>query len=203
MKHLLITVCLTGVLGCSNQAAPSKEAEAPVAERPEPVPAAAITSTSSVARLAVKAGVWETTTEIELKRAKAPSNLEQLTPQQRHIVEQKLAAQVKRETRTDVRCLTEAKIASGEAFTGNSHLGACAPRIEVRTPEKLVAKLECTGANALTGTVEMRAVDAEHMTGTVEMTYGRPDGLQMVNRSQLTSRWLRAECDAAAVHAQH
>ena len=60
--------------------------------------------------------------------------------QQRHIVEQKLAAQVKRETRTDVRCLTEAKIASGEAFTGNSHLGACAPRIEVRTPEKLVAK---------------------------------------------------------------
>jgi hypothetical protein len=148
--------------------------------------------------LDVKPGLWETTTTIEKKRAKQPTNLDQLTPEQRVLVETKLAGQVKKETRKVTACLSEEKIKSGEAFTGNAHLGACDHRFESQTANDLVAKIECQGANKMTGTVEMHAADPEHMSGTVKMIYGPSGSLQLLTSSEITSRWIRSDCSTLA-----
>ena len=148
--------------------------------------------------LDVKPGLWETTTTIEKKRAKQPTNLDQLTPEQRLKVLEKLAKQVKKETHKVTACLSEARIKSGEAFTGNTHRGACDHKLETQSANNLVAKIECRGANKMIGTVEMHAADPEHMSGTVKMTYGPSDHLQLLTYSEITSRWIRSNCSALA-----
>ncbi len=147
--------------------------------------------------LNVKPGLWETTTTIEKKRAQQPTNLDRLTPEQRAKVEAKLAHQVKRETHTRKACLSEAKIQSGEAFTGNAHRGACDHKFETQTSRELVAAVECRGANNMVGTVKMHADDSEHMSGVVEMTYGPADRMQLYSRSVIESRWIKSDCGVA------
>jgi uncharacterized protein with NAD-binding domain and iron-sulfur cluster len=179
MRYLVLSLCLLATLSGASQAEP----------------------------LDVKAGLWETTTSVEKKRAKQPTNLDQLTPEQRAKVEAKLAHQVKTETHTNTACLSEERIKSGEAFTGNAtHRGTCEHEFETQTANELVASVECRGANRMTGTVRMHAVDSEHMSGVVEMTYGSAGQLQMMTRSELTSKWLKADCGASAepsVHSFH
>jgi hypothetical protein len=149
---------------------------------------------ASAEPLNVKPGLWETTTTIEKKRAKQPTNLDQLTPEQRIRVEAQLAHQTKRETHTVNACLSEAKIRTGEAFTGNTHRGACNSEFKTQTDSTLEASVQCRGANQLAGTVTMNALDPEHMHGTVDMTYGPADRLQLATHSEITSRWLQAGC---------
>lgn len=144
--------------------------------------------------LNVKPGLWETTTTIEKKRARQPTNLDQLTPEQRVKVDAMLAQQVKRETHTVTACLSEAKIRSGEAFTGNTHRGACDHEITTQTASELVASVQCHGANQLTGSVTMQAHNPESMTGTVDMTYGPADRLQVLTHSEISSRWIQTDC---------
>uniref|UniRef100_UPI003298DA5A hypothetical protein n=1 Tax=Salmonella enterica TaxID=28901 RepID=UPI003298DA5A len=68
----------------------------------------------------------------------------------------------------------------------------------------LVATVECAGANRMTGRVEMRAADPEHMAGTVDMTYGARDTLQLLTHSDITARWLGSECgNATASNSRH
>ncbi len=150
---------------------------------------------ASADSLNVKAGLWETTTTIEKKRAQQPTNLDQLTQEQRAKVEAILERQVKRKTKTVTACLNEAKIRTGEAFTGNTHRGACEHEISTQTSEQLVASVQCSGANQLSGTVSMQALDPEHMTGSVDITYGQADRLQVLTHSEISSRWLQADCN--------
>ncbi|MEJ2394711.1 MAG: DUF3617 family protein, partial [Candidatus Thiodiazotropha sp.] len=145
--------------------------------------------------LDVKPGLWETTTVVEKRRAKQPTNLDQLTPEQRIKVEAKLAKQVKRETRTFTACLSEASIKSGEAFTGNTHRGACDHEFETQTARNLATTIECRGANKMTGTVEMHAADSEHMSGVVKMIYGPSERMQLLTRSEINSRWIQSSCE--------
>ncbi|WP_295623147.1 DUF3617 family protein [uncultured Lamprocystis sp.] len=144
--------------------------------------------------LKAKPGLWETTTVTEIKRAKAPTNLDQLSPEQRAKVEDKLAQQVKRETRVTKSCLKQGQIDSAEAFTGGSHYGACTRTFASQTASEQVARIECAGANPLVGTVQIRAVDPEHIAGSIEIAYGPADRMQMSTLSELTSRWLADDC---------
>jgi len=144
--------------------------------------------------LNVKPGLWETTTTSEKLAAKRPTNLDKLTPEQRARVEQKLTSQVKKETHTVTSCLKETQIQSGEAFIGKSHQATCAYRFPTQTSGDLVANLQCSGANAMTGRIEMHAADREHMSGTIEMTYGAGDKMQLLNRGDITARWLTSDC---------
>jgi len=150
---------------------------------------------ASAEPLQVKPGLWETTTVTEIKRAKAPTNLDQLSLEQRAKVEDKLAQQVKRETRVAKSCLKQEQIDSGEAFTGGGHHGACTRAFETQTRIEQEAWVDCKGANPMTGMVRMQAADTEHITGTIEMTYGPANGLQMLSASQITARWLTGACD--------
>lgn len=151
--------------------------------------------------LNVKPGLWESTTATEKMNARQPTNLDKLSPEQRAKVDKKLAEQVKQETRTAVSCLREDKIQSGEAFTGNPHGGACRQTWKTRTAAEQVAQVDCQGANPMSGAVEMKAIDPEHMTGRIEMIYGAADRLQMRTVSSITSRWLRADCgNARGIH---
>lgn len=144
--------------------------------------------------LKVKPGLWETTTTTEKKGSKHPTNLDKLTPEQRAKVEKELAARVKRETRTVKSCLREAHIKNGEAFTGNPHRGACSHKFLTQTARDVAASIECRGANKMVGKVEMHAADAEHMTGKIDMTYGASDKLQLLSHSEVSARWLQADC---------
>jgi len=144
--------------------------------------------------LKVKPGLWETTTTTEKKSAREPSNLDRLTPEQRARIEKKLAARVKRET-SDIRaCLSEAQIRSGDAFIGKTHRATCSRTIKNQTSSDLVATVECSGANRMNGRITMHAADPEHMNGTADMTYGAVDKLQLQTHSEITSRWLKADC---------
>ena len=156
------------------------------------------TGVSRAEPLDVRPGLWETTTTVEKKRAKPPTNLEQLTPGQRARVEAKLAKQIKKETRTITACLSKARIESGEAFTGNAHRGVCDHEFETQTSRDLVAMVECRGVNKMTGTVRMHAADPEHMSGIVEMTYGPADRMQLFTRSEIRSRWITSDCGTPA-----
>jgi hypothetical protein len=46
----------------------------------------------------------------------------------------------------------------------------------------------------MTGTVKMHAADPEHMSGSVEMTYGSAEGMQLLTRSEIDSQWLKSDC---------
>ncbi len=154
--------------------------------------------------LKVKPGLWETTTTTEKKGNKHPTNLDKLTPEQRAKVEAELAKRGKKETHTVKSCLKAEQIKNGDAFMGKSHHGACTRKPETQTPGELVARVECKGANPMSGKVEMHAADPEHMTGKVDMTYGSPGNLQLNSHSEISARWLGAQCPkAAASKAAH
>lgn len=144
--------------------------------------------------LKVKPGLWETTTTTEKKGSKHPTNLDQLTPEQRAKVEADLAKRAKKETTTTTTCLTAARIKNGEAFVGKTHGNACTRTFEKQTASDVVANIECRGANKMTGKVRMHANDPENMNGVVDMTYGDPDRVQLLTHSEIKSRWLKAEC---------
>lgn len=166
MKHMLIGLGLVAGLSASAYAEPLK----------------------------VKPGLWETTTTTTKKGSKQPTNLDNLTPEQRAKVEADLAKRAKKETNTVTSCLTAAKIKSGEAFVGGSHGNTCTRTFEKQTASDVVANIECRGANKMTGKVSMHAADQEHMNGVVDMTYGPAERMQLITHSEITSRWLKAEC---------
>jgi hypothetical protein len=159
-----------------------------------PLTLLAINITAQAEPLNVKAGLWETTTTSVKQGARRPTNLDQLTPEQRAKVEQKLDSEAKKETRTVTSCLNDAQIQSGEAFIGRSHQASCTYTFLNQTPGDLVADLHCAGVNAMTGRIEMHAADPEHMSGKVAMTYGAGDKLQLLNRSEVNARWVKADC---------
>ena len=153
--------------------------------------------------LKVKPGLWETTTTTEMKGASRPANLDKLTPEQRAKVEKKLAERVRKETRTVQACLSEAQIKSGDTFLGKSHQASCARTFETQTDGDLVASINCAGANAMTGRVEMHAADPEHMGGRVDMIYGAAGRLQLATRSDVASRWLGSDCGKVVASNPH
>ena len=148
--------------------------------------------------LKVKPGLWETTTVTEKRGAKHPTNLDTLTPEQRDKVEKKLEKQVKKETHTVKSCLKAEQIKSGEAFTGKPHRATCTRDFKTQTANDVVAAISCRGANKMTGNIEMHAVDPEHMSGKVDMTYGDSGKLQLFTHSEITAIWLKDDCGAAA-----
>jgi hypothetical protein len=153
--------------------------------------------------LKVKPGLWETTTTTEKKSAKQPTNLDKLTKEQRAKVERKLAERIKKESRTVQACLNEAQLSNGEAFLGKTHQGSCKRMIQTQTATNLIATVECTGANSVTGRVEMHATDEEHMSGTVTMTYGPADKMQLRTNSDISARWLGSDCSAGSARTRN
>lgn len=154
--------------------------------------------------LKVKPGLWETTTVTEKSGASKPTNLDKLTPDQRAKVEAQLATRAKKETHTVKSCLTAVQIKSAEAFMGKAQHHGCTRKAEVQTASDLVARIECKeGANPMKGKVEMHAVNEETMTGKSEMLYGAPDRLQLLTKSDITAKWLGANCVVVPPVAGH
>jgi hypothetical protein len=154
--------------------------------------------------LKVKSGLWETTTVTEKSGANKPTNLDKLTPEQRSKVEAQLAARAKKETHVVKSCLRETQIKSAEAFIGSTKQHGCTRKVELQTASDVKATIECRGgANPMTGTVEMHAVNEESMTGKSEMLYGAPDRLQLLTKSDISAKWLGANCVVAPPKTGH
>jgi hypothetical protein len=161
---------------------------------PIPLILLSLSITAQAEPLKVKPGLWETTTTTESRQANKPTNLDRLTPEQRDKVEKKLEVKVKKETKTVQACLSEAQIKSGDTFLGKTHQANCKRTFQTQTASDLAATLECDGVNSMTGRVEMHAADPEHMSGTVNMTYGAAGSLQMKTHSSIQARWLTGDC---------
>jgi hypothetical protein len=145
--------------------------------------------------LKVKPGLWETTTVTEKSGANKPTNLDQLTPEQRAKVEAQLAARAKKETHTVRSCLGAAQIKSAEAFMGSAKQHGCIRKVELQTTSDVKASIDCKGgANPMSGKVEMHAVNEETMTGKSEMLYGAADRLQLLTKSDISAKWLGTAC---------
>jgi hypothetical protein len=154
--------------------------------------------------LKVKPGLWETTTVTEKSGANKPTNLDKLTPEQRSKVEAQLAARAKKETHTVKSCLGAAQIKNAEAFMGSAKQHGCTRKVELQTASDVKANIECRGgANPMTGKVEMHAVNEETMTGKSEMLYGAPERLQLLTKSDISAKWLGANCVVAPPKAGH
>jgi hypothetical protein len=154
--------------------------------------------------LKVKPGLWETTTTTEKQGANKPTNLDQLTPEQRAKVEAQLAARVKKETHTVKSCLSAEQVKSAEAFMGSAKQHGCVRKVEQQTASDLQASIECRGgANPMSGKLAMHAVSDEAMTGRSEMLYGAPERLQLLTRSDISAKWLGARCVVAPAQAPH
>lgn len=152
--------------------------------------------------LKVKPGLWETTTVTEKSGANKPSNLDKLTPEKRAKVEAQLATRAKKETHTVKSCLGAAQIKSAEAFMGSAKQHGCTRKLELQTASDIKANIDCRGgANPMKGKVEMHAVNEEAMTGKSEMLYGAPDRLQLLTKSDISAKWLGANCVVASPKA--
>lgn len=171
------------------------------------LPALVLAATGLAARsepLKLRPGLWETTTVTEKSGAHKPGNLDQLTPEQRAKVEAQLAARAKKESHVVRSCMSESQLRSAEAFLGRGRQHGCTRQIETQTAGELVARLECRGgANPMQGRVEMHAVDERTLRGRAEMTYGAADRMQLLTRSEISARWLGAQCAAPAKPSGH
>jgi hypothetical protein len=151
--------------------------------------------TAHAEALNVKPGLWETTTVTEKSGANKPTNLDQLTPEQRAKVQAQLDTRAKKETHTVKSCLSAMQIKSAEAFMGSAKQHGCTRNVELQTASDVKASIECKGgANPMTGKVEMHTVNDETMTGKSEMLYGAANRLQLLTKSAISAKWLGAAC---------
>jgi hypothetical protein len=153
---------------------------------------------ASAEPLKVKPGLWENTTIAQRDiAASRPTNLDQLTPEQRAKVEQQLAARNQQRTVTKA-CLTQAQIEKNDAFMGGAQHHACKRISVAQTASEWVTKIECSGKAAAAGEVRISAPDEQHMNASIVMT-AKNGPKERTTRSEVQARWLGADCAAAKV----
>lgn len=146
--------------------------------------------------LKVRPGLWENTTIQQLGNpAPKPTNLDQLTPEQRAKVEKQLAERGQKRSVTKA-CLTQAQIERNDAFLGGQQHHACKRIPETQSASEWVTKIECSGKAAAAGEVRISAPDDRHMNATITMT-AKNGAKQRTTRSEVQARWLGEDCAAA------
>ena len=142
--------------------------------------------------LAVKTGLWETAGSGAPATA-APqipeSALAKLTPEQRAMVQQRMAAASSGGGGTKV-CITEESRQKG---IGDRSQGRCTRTVISSTAQALQIHLECTGPSQATGTLTITAVNAETIDMVTDMTVLH-NGQQMPMHRTMQSHWLAADC---------
>jgi hypothetical protein len=152
-------------------------------------------SDTTVTPLNVKLGLWQTTVTAKVTGLPSipDSTLAQLPPDQRA----KIEAMINRgmgQPMTTKSCVTKDKLEKSEGF--RSAPKSCTYTVVSSTTSKLEMKLQCDqNGMKTTGNVQVRAVDAENVEGSMQMnTSGNGSTNTMNMNSTFTSKWLGAAC---------
>jgi hypothetical protein len=146
--------------------------------------------------LNVKPGLWESTRTI--KRAgelPIPAEmLNRLTPEQRARMEERMKANstAHTNTTTEKHCVTKEDLERDRLKLAEAR--ECTTTVLNSTSTSVKAKLVCDieGMHA-TGTLELSAVDPEHVNGSSQSTING-DGHTMNVEGTWTSKWLGSSC---------
>lgn len=147
--------------------------------------------------LNVKPGLWESTRTIK-RTGQLPipaEMLNQLTPEQRARMEERMKANsaAHTSTTTEKHCLTKEDLERDRLKFAESK--ECTTTVLNSTATNAKAKFVCgqEGMRA-TGTLELVADDPEHVNGSYHSTAADGEGHTMNVEGQWTSKWLGSSC---------
>ena len=145
--------------------------------------------------LNIKPGQWETSMTTAGVGSPAlgslpPDLLEKLPPEQRAKLEEKMKAANSPRTTVTPGCVTKEDVAKG--FQPSALPGTCSYQPVLTTGNKIKTSVTCaTDKTKITGTVEVEAIDSEHVHGTTQMQFsGQPTTVT----SNFTSKWVGPVC---------
>jgi hypothetical protein len=146
--------------------------------------------------LNVKPGQWETTTSGSATGAAAmlpPGVLDKLTPDQRAKMEAAMKGAGQPRTSASSGCVTKEDVAKG--FQPSNLPNTCKYDVTLSTASQMRLAVTCeTGQAKSTGTVQVDAVDSEHVKGSVQMATALANGQAMNNNMTFTSKWVGPVC---------
>jgi hypothetical protein len=159
--------------------------------------AATLSLVSGQTTLNVKPGQWETTVTTAggaLPPTLPPGVLDRLTPDQRAKVEAQIKAGAgQQRTSVTSSCVTKEDIA--KAFQPSELPQTCKYNMTSSTASQIRLTMNCDSDKAkITGTVQIDAVDSEHVKGSTEMVASTGGGRPMNSTATFTSKWVGPAC---------
>jgi hypothetical protein len=146
--------------------------------------------------LDVKVGLWEMTSTVNVEGAPPSVDTSKMTPQQKAAVESAMKGAMGRRTHTNAQCLTKEMIQKS-MFMPSDRLGTTCKQTMLKNTRTVVdLKVECTGAQTMTGDMHFEALSAVSTKGTMKMAITN-QGKVMTVDSDFTGKWLRADCGAS------
>lgn len=119
-----------------------------------------------------------------------PDVLAKLTPEQRAMVQQRLAAMASGTPKPYRMCITQEVLQKGLADRPQGH---CTHTVVSSTAQEMVLGIKCTGQTNATGTIHVTAVDQQTVTMQTDMTVQHGD-LTMPMHRTAQSRWIADDC---------
>ena len=153
----------------------------------------ALSAVASTQSLNVKPGLWEVTS-ITQSSGMPAMDLSKLPRGQRAQIEAAMKKQMaeRASPKTARECMTKEKIEK-ELFQDKDMDPSCKRTSIANTPALQELKIECTGAQKMTGAMRFEAINPENVKGTVKMAAERP-GQTMNVTSSFTAKWLGPDC---------
>jgi hypothetical protein len=143
-------------------------------------------------RMSIDTGLWEVTTTAQSAGTPAlpDSVLQHLTPEQK----ERLAHRMQQPHRYR-QCMTAEKLASGFGG-GHDNPGECTTTVTKNTPTEFAAERKCStpGGKNVDVKLHFRLTGRRQSSGTVELSFTRPDGSVTDARSTIEAKWLAADC---------
>ena len=145
--------------------------------------------------LNIKTGAWETTSTLKTSGdMPIPTGmLDKLTPEQRARFEERMKANADAHahTSTSKACVTKEDLDKMDYGIGRP---GCTYTIQTSTSSEAKGKYSCEDqGGTVTGTVDVQALDQEHMKGATHGTLNG-GGHSMTIDSTFTSKWVSASC---------
>jgi hypothetical protein len=145
--------------------------------------------------LNIKTGLWETTSTLKMSGdMPVPADmLNKLTPDQRARFEERMKANAdaRAHTSTSRACVTRENLDKMDYGLGRP---GCAYTIQTSTSTEAKGKYSCDeNGGTVTGTVDVQALDQEHMIGSTHGTLNG-SGHSMTINSTFNSKWVGSSC---------
>jgi hypothetical protein len=146
--------------------------------------------------LDVKTGLWEITSTGTTTGAPPipPEALAKMTPEQRAKMESAMQSAIGRNNQPHVSksCITQKQLEKAPNFA-EQHDKSCKQTIVTRTSSVVETRVECSGAQKMSGTFRFQAVSREAIRGEVSMGLSN-GGNTMTSKHMLDGKWLGADC---------
>jgi hypothetical protein len=148
------------------------------------------------AKFNMKPGLWEITmTGSSTGAPPIPADtLARMSPEQRAKFEAAMQAAMARSNAPHIfkSCVTEKELERGPDFSDPNQKN-CKQTVVTRTSSIMEVRVECTGAEKMSGRLRYEAVSREAVRGNTEMVIS--DGTKtMTSKHSIQGKWLAADC---------